>query len=107
MKFVALLFLIGSFSINAPKSKKNFPEQAFPTINDGLNFRCINGRSGSGGRSAAVAGVEGKPMLFYMGSTGGGVWKTQNGGSTWENISDGFFGGSIGSIEGCQIKTQA
>ena len=33
-----------------------------------------------------------------MGATGGGVWRTQNGGRTWENISDGFFGGSIGSI---------
>ena len=38
-------------------------------------------------------------MLFYMGTTGGGVWKTENGGSTWENISDGYFGGSIGAIE--------
>ncbi len=51
-----------------------------------------------GGRSAAVAGVPGKPMLFYMGSAGGGVWKTDDGGSHWENISDGFFGGSIGAI---------
>jgi photosystem II stability/assembly factor-like uncharacterized protein len=51
-----------------------------------------------GGRSATVTGVPGKPTLFYMGSVGGGVWRTQDGGSTWENISDGFFGGSIGSI---------
>ena len=52
-----------------------------------------------GGRSAAVTGVAGKPDLFYFGSTGGGVWRTQNGGRTWDNISDGFFGGSIGAIE--------
>jgi photosystem II stability/assembly factor-like uncharacterized protein len=51
-----------------------------------------------GGRSCAVAGVPGKPNLFYFGSTGGGVWKTIDGGRTWGNISDGFFGGSIGSI---------
>jgi len=51
-----------------------------------------------GGRSAAVTGVPGKPMLFYMGSTGGGVWRTRDGGSTWENISDGYFGGSIGAV---------
>ncbi|MEL6536570.1 MAG: glycosyl hydrolase, partial [Bacteroidota bacterium] len=51
-----------------------------------------------GGRSAAVTGVPGKPMLFYMGATGGGVWRTQNGGQTWENLSDGFFGGSIGAV---------
>jgi photosystem II stability/assembly factor-like uncharacterized protein len=51
-----------------------------------------------GGRSAAVTGVPGKPNLFYFGSTGGGVWKTLDGGRTWSNISDGFFGGSIGAV---------
>ncbi|MBM3178285.1 MAG: glycosyl hydrolase [Bacteroidetes bacterium] len=51
-----------------------------------------------GGRSAAVTGVPGKPNLYYFGSTGGGVWRTTDGGNTWENISDGSFGGSIGSV---------
>jgi photosystem II stability/assembly factor-like uncharacterized protein len=52
-----------------------------------------------GGRSATVTGVPGKPNLFYFGSTGGGVWRTEDGGRTWANISDGYFGGSIGAIE--------
>tara|TARA_B100001146_G_scaffold221995_2_gene233555 strand:- start:4704 stop:7808 length:3105 start_codon:yes stop_codon:yes gene_type:complete len=52
-----------------------------------------------GGRSAAVTGVPGQPNLFYFGATGGGVWRTKNGGRSWENISDGYFGGSTGSIE--------
>ncbi len=51
-----------------------------------------------GGRSCAVTGVPGQPNLFYFGATGGGVWKTIDGGRSWENISDGHFGGSIGSI---------
>jgi photosystem II stability/assembly factor-like uncharacterized protein len=51
-----------------------------------------------GGRSCAVTGVPGKPNLFYFGSTGGGIWRTIDAGNTWENISDGFFGGSIGAI---------
>ena len=51
-----------------------------------------------GGRSAAVAGVPNKPKLFYFGAAGGGVWRTQDGGGSWENISDGYFGGSIGSV---------
>jgi len=51
-----------------------------------------------GGRSAAVTGVPNQHNLYYFGSTGGGIWKTTDGGRTWENISDGFFGGSIGAI---------
>jgi photosystem II stability/assembly factor-like uncharacterized protein len=72
-------------------------KDAFPTINEALDFRCIG--PFRGGRSAAVTGVKDEPMLFYMGTTGGGVWKTQNGGNTWKNISDGYFGGSIGAVE--------
>ena len=56
-----------------------------------------------GGRVTAVAGVESQPSVFYMGSTGGGVWKTTNYGITWENVSDGVFKtGSIGSIRVAQ-----
>ena len=51
-----------------------------------------------GGRSCAVTGVPGKPNLYYFGATGGGIWKSENGGRSWNNISDGFFGGSVGSI---------
>ncbi|PNQ74707.1 glycosyl hydrolase [Hanstruepera neustonica] len=63
---------------------------------DALEYRLLG--PFRGGRSAAVAGVPNKPNLFYFGATGGGVWKTTDGGRTWENISDGFFGGSIGAI---------
>ena len=51
-----------------------------------------------GGRSATVTGVPGQPSTFYFGATGGGVWKTTDGGNTYENISDGYFGGSIGAV---------
>ena len=40
-----------------------------------------------GGRAAAVTGVPGQPNLFYFGATGGGVWKTHDGGKTYANIS--------------------
>lgn len=65
-----------------------------------LQWRCIGPYRG--GRSAAVTGVPGQPNLYYMGATGGGVWRTRDGGQTWENISDGFFGGSIGAVEVAQ-----
>jgi len=51
-----------------------------------------------GGRSAAVTGVPGKPALYYFGATGGGVWRTKDGGNNWQNLSDGYFGGSIGAV---------
>lgn len=77
----------------APAAKKvAFDEQLYNAI----QWRSIG--PFRGGRSAAVTGVPGKPNLFYFGATGGGVWRTQDGGQTWENISDGFFGGSIGAV---------
>ena len=51
-----------------------------------------------GGRSAAVAGSYENKNTFYFGGVGGGVWKTSDGGSNWMNISDKYFGGSIGSV---------
>ncbi len=52
-----------------------------------------------GGRVAAVTGVASQPLTYYFGGTGGGVWKTTDGGGNWKNVSDGFFGGSIGAVE--------
>src|SRR4051812_45180678 len=50
-----------------------------------------------GGRVGAVTGVPSQPNVYYYGSTGGGVWKSTDGGNNWENISDGFFRlGSVG-----------
>ncbi len=74
-------------------SAQNYDEKLY----DALEYRLIG--PFRGGRSAAVTGVPNKPNLFYFGATGGGVWKTENGGRSWENISDGYFGGSIGAIE--------
>jgi hypothetical protein len=52
-----------------------------------------------GGRANAGTGVVGDPKTYYMGTTGGGVWKTDDSGITWRNISDGFFKtGTIGAI---------
>ncbi|MGB5499727.1 MAG: glycosyl hydrolase, partial [Maribacter sp.] len=52
-----------------------------------------------GGRSVMATGVVGDPMTYYMGTTGGGLWKTSDAGVRWENISDGYFElGSVGAI---------
>ena len=67
-----------------------------PKFYESLQFRNIG--PFRGGRSAAVTGVPNKPLLYYFGAAGGGVWRTKDGGQSWENISDGHFGGSIGSV---------
>jgi photosystem II stability/assembly factor-like uncharacterized protein len=73
-------------------TKKGFDENLYNSI----KWRSIG--PFRGGRASSVTGVPGKPNLFYFGATGGGVWRTQDGGQTWSNISDGFFGGSIGAV---------
>ncbi len=52
-----------------------------------------------GGRSSTSTGVRGDPLTYYFGGTGGGVWKTTNAGTTWNNVSDDSFNtGSVGAI---------
>lgn len=51
-----------------------------------------------GGRADAVSGSLRNKHLFYFGATGGGLWKTTDGGSNWQNVSDGFFGGGVGAV---------
>ncbi len=61
----------------------------------GLDWRLVGPYIG--GRVTTVAGVADNSMLYYMGATGGGVWKTENAGTTWENLSDDFF--KVGTID--------
>ena len=52
-----------------------------------------------GGRSVTASGVIGDPLTYYMGTTGGGLWKTEDAGQYWTNISDGYFKtGSVGAV---------
>ena len=104
MRLTAFLFLFLTAFCNPAFSQKKKsapppPEPASPisqALYESVQWRCIG--PWRGGRSAAVTGVPGKPNLYYFGSTGGGVWRTTDGGNSWHSISDGFFGGSIGAV---------
>ena len=68
-----------------------------PDVFDALTYRMVG--PSRGGRVTAVAGHRAQPATFYMGASGGGVWKTTDYGQTWRPISDGYFAtGSIGAI---------
>ncbi len=102
-KTLLFLLLAGGFLFihptNAQRTAKETPPakvQYEQRLYDAIQWRNLGPYRG--GRSCAVTGVPGKPNLFYFGSTGGGVWRTKDGGQSWENISDGFFGGSIGAV---------
>ncbi|QBA63153.1 VPS10 domain-containing protein [Muriicola soli] len=103
MKFTNILLLallILPISLEAQRRKsRNTPPP--PSVEDslfhGLKWRNIG--PFRGGRSVASSGVVGQPMTYYMGSTGGGVWKTTDDGISWSNVSDGFFKtGTVGAI---------
>ena len=92
----AVLFIL---PVDAQRKKRNIQTSTVSydtSLYGGLEFRLLG--PFRGGRSAAVTGVPGKPNLYYFGSTGGGVWRSQDGGNSWQNISDGYFGGSIGAV---------
>jgi photosystem II stability/assembly factor-like uncharacterized protein len=100
---VALVLLLGSPLAAAKPRKAGSPAPASPgkPAVDPVLFKAMKWREVGpyrGGRVAAVTGLAGDRETYYFGGTGGGVWKTTDGGRTWHNVSDGFFGGSIGAV---------
>ena len=76
----------------------NAAETVDPKLYQTLEYRSIG--PFRGGRVTAVAGIEGDPLTYYFGATGGGVWKTTSAGAAWENVSDGYINvGGIGAID--------
>ena len=68
-----------------------------PALFAGLRWRSLG--PARGGRSQAVAGSASRPLEYYFGATGGGLWKTTDGGTTWRPVSDRFFKtSSIGAV---------
>ncbi len=87
-KLVVILLILGTALTFAQTANDYFKPLKYRNIGP---FR--------GGRAVTATGVVGDPMTYYMGTTGGGVWKTETAGQRWENISDGYFEtGSVGAV---------
>lgn len=97
--FLSVIMILGSaltLIAQVPGANSNHPiklEDLFKPV----KYRNIG--PFRGGRSVCASGVIGDPLTYYMGTTGGGVWKTEDAGQHWKNISDGYFNtGSVGAV---------
>ncbi len=100
---LVILLLCSVVTLQAQKKKatETKPASTAASIDASLlkniNYRLLG--PFRGGRSAAVSGSYKQKNTFYFGATGGGVWKTTDAGSNWKNVSDKFFGSTIGAVE--------
>jgi photosystem II stability/assembly factor-like uncharacterized protein len=92
-----LSFILFLFTCTLAQAQPAYPRDS--ALFSQAKYRCIG--PFRGGRASGVSGDYKNKQVFYMGTTGGGVWQTKDGGSNWKNISDGYFGGSIGAVEVC------
>lgn len=100
LKLLLVLLLIFPLALHSQRKKKKSSVPII-TVQDslfhGLKWRNIGPHRG--GRSVASSGVVGEPMTYYMGTVGGGIWKTVDDGISWKNVSDGFLKtGTVGAI---------
>ncbi len=100
--FATVLIVVG---LTPPSHDGVLSAQTAPSINGavdpslfaGLRWRSIG--PNRGGRSQAVAGSASRPFEYYFGATGGGLWKTTDGGQTWAAVSDkAFKTSSVGAV---------
>jgi photosystem II stability/assembly factor-like uncharacterized protein len=103
----AALTTLSLFPSYAASQRQPLPGRALPatpvssTAYDSSAFAALRWREIGpfrGGRSVAVAGSGKRPNEYYFGTTGGGVFKTTDGGITWAPVTDKYFGGTIGAI---------
>ena len=100
MKYIFIILpLIFSFY---GESSDDFSRKKDKVLVDSIIFEVGNWRDIGpfrGGRSTASTGITDDDQVYYMGTTGGGLWKTEDAGISWQNISDGFFNtSSVGAV---------
>src|SRR5438309_11582237 len=94
MRHMMILALLVSA---ATLAAQDAPEAEKPGPFGALKWRNLG--PARGGRSIAVAGSSARPNEYYFGATGGGLWKTTNGGATWKPMTDGqIASSSVGAV---------
>src|SRR4051812_24172428 len=94
---IALTIVLLSLLPSAPQAQMD------TSLFAGLRWRSIG--PNRGGRSQAVAGSASRPNEYYFGATGGGVWKTTDGGTTWRAVTDkDFTSSSVGAVGVCEAN---
>ncbi|MCA4896821.1 MAG: glycosyl hydrolase [Cytophagales bacterium] len=98
MRFILLFaFLVSFVAADAQKKTTTSTTLSFDqALYSGIKWREVGPYRG--GRSSTVTGVPGNPNLYYFGTVGGGVWRTKDAGQSYENITDKYFGGTIGAV---------
>ncbi len=89
LRFTMIVLLCLSSGLVAQRKKKSTAPVISERLYESMKYRNIG--PFRGGRSTTVTGIPNDIFTYYMGATGGGVWKTEDGGNTWNNISDGYF----------------
>jgi len=93
---IALAFALAPVTPQA-QSRPNIQSPLDSALFKGIAWRNIG--PSRGGRSVAVTGIPSMPLTYFAGYTGGGLWRTDDAGTNWRNISDGWFRtGSVGAI---------
>ena len=96
LTILSLIFTLSAFKpiIDIDKKDKKTLDSLVFDIGEWRNIGPFRG-----GRSTTSTGITGDDQIYYMGTTGGGVWKTEDAGVSWNNISDGYFKtGSVGAV---------
>tara|TARA_B100001778_G_scaffold334273_1_gene345082 strand:- start:311 stop:3499 length:3189 start_codon:yes stop_codon:yes gene_type:complete len=96
---IYLLILLFGINNNFYSQKRKINKQELSyneSLYNSINYRLIG--PFRGGRAGTASGISTDNSTYYMGTAGGGVWKSIDSGNTWKCISDGYFGGSIGAV---------
>jgi photosystem II stability/assembly factor-like uncharacterized protein len=98
-RILSALAALATLAAPTASRAQNYPTELYE------NLQWQNLGPARGGRSTAVAGSAARPMEYYFGATGGGLWKSVDGGTTWNPVTDGQVNSaSVGAVQVCEAN---